>query len=222
MIFIVIILFINFDTMQTNTYQVAIVTDHLKTYPLFTYVCGQMEWTATRSGKHAVVGYNGRGDVYHNHPASGFRFIVDEIACNQRISASRKRQIQTPASTTNTSFGAYSVSGESGVGGTPNPNFITCLTFINEYDAQEFEPFRNKLMDAHRMISPCPPTTSQAARDYRFFQQPNTTDCYISILSEGVTSQSTFCQNPASNPFIGQNPGGPSYSFTRQCCYSMG
>ena len=195
--------------MQTNTYQVAIVTDHLKTFPLFTYVCGQMEWTATKSGKHATVGYNGYGDQFINHPASGFRFIVDEIACSQRTQASGKRQVLTAPGN-----GGFNPGGGTGVGGTPFLDFIACQNFITQY---ENPVFRNRLMEAERKISPCPPTTSQAARDYRFFQQPNT-DCYISILSEGVTSQPTFCPDAA----FGRNPGGPSYSFTRQCCYSMG
>ena len=170
-----------------------------------------MEWTATRSGKHATVGYNGHGDQFLNHPASGFRFIVDEIACSRRTPASEKRQVLTAP-------GGFNPGGGTGVGGTPFLDFIACQTFITQY---EDPAFKNKLMEADGKISPCPLTTSQAERDYRFFQQPNT-DCYISILSEGVTSQPTFCPDAAFNPFIGQNPGGPSYSFTRQCCYTTG
>ena len=199
--------------MQTNTYQAAVVTDHLKTYPLFTYVCGQMEWTATRSGKHAVVGYNGHGDQFLNHPASGFRFIVDEIACSQKTSASGIRQILTAPGN-----GAFNPGGGTGVGGTPCLDFVTCQTFITRYE----EPvFRNRLMEADRKISPCPLTILQATRDYRFIKQPNT-NCYISVLSEGVTSQPNFCLGADFNPFTRRNPVGPSYSFTRQCCYYMG
>ena len=172
-----------------------------------------MEWTATRSGKHAIVGYNGHGDQFLNHPASGFRFVAEKVACSHRPSVSDKRQKLTPVD------GAFNPGGGTGVGGTPFASFLVCQSWINAHESQTF---RRKLEDADKTISPCPLTTYQVTTDYRFIKQPKT-NCYISILSEGVTSKPSFCSaGSVFDPFAGNNPGVLSYSFTRQCCYSPG
>ena len=44
--------------MQSNNYQAILVTDGLSTYIIFTYVCGEMQWSAVRGNIAAVVGYN--------------------------------------------------------------------------------------------------------------------------------------------------------------------
>ena len=159
-----------------------------------------MEWTATRSGKHAVVGYNGHGDVYHNHPASGFRFIVDEIACSQITPASGKRLVQGQRN------GGFTLGGSAGVGGNATGDSTICITFIDR-----FASFKTRLVEAARMLSSCPPSANQATNDHRFIQQPNT-NCYVSILPEGVTGLPLFCVLFQSYE--------ESFSFTRQCCYN--
>ena len=167
------------------------MTDHLYTYPLFTYVCGQMEWSATRSGKHAVVGYNGHGDALYNHPASGFDVIADQIACRKSTSTSKKKRI-TENNNNN---------------GRENPpitrecrpkSHCDCTTLMNEYRDQQ-----EKVMMVRDATSPCPPTKSQAVGDPRFIKQPNTTpSCYVSTFPEELSTQ------------------GGGYTITKQCCYS--
>ena len=166
-----------------------------------------MEWTATRSGKHAIAGYNGHGDAFINHPASGFRFIADEVACSPGPPASRKRQSRRLCN------GGGIPGGRDGIGGNVTGDPAKCNRFLDEFDGNS--EFQRKLREADEKISPCPPCFYQAYSDYRFIKQPNTY-CYISILSEGVTSMPDYC------PFDGfpPDPDAPTYSFTRQCCYN--
>ncbi len=50
---------------KMNTFQGIIVTDGVNSYSVFTYKCGEMEWS--RGG---VIGFNAGGEPYRNHPLS--------------------------------------------------------------------------------------------------------------------------------------------------------
>ena len=160
--------FLCLSFVQTNTYQAAIVTDHLITYPLFTYVCGQMEWSATRSGKHAVVGYNGYGNALYNHPASGFDVIIDEIACYK---SSNKRWTQTKRN-----GGVFPFMSQNEL----PTSHRKCIML-----SQEYKGILNELTRVRSIISPCPPSIRQAVDDDRFMLQPDT-NCYVSTFFEEV------------------------------------
>lgn len=54
-----------FTNQQTNTFQGIIITDGVHSYSLFTYKCGDMEWS--RGG---IIGFNAAGELYANHPLS--------------------------------------------------------------------------------------------------------------------------------------------------------
>ena len=131
-----------------------------------------MEWTATRSGKHAVVGYNGRGDALYNNPASGFDVIADQIACHRRTSISKKR-----------------FPGGGGNGGDNPPGFecspLSHCTICNER-MDEYKDQKEKVMEARDALSPCPPSISQAVGDNRFIKQPST-NCYVSTFPKEFT-----------------------------------
>ncbi len=66
--------------MQTNTFQGVIVTDTFRTYYVFTYVCGDMEWSG-QGTETAIVGYNSNGDYFKNHEANGLADINEIISC---------------------------------------------------------------------------------------------------------------------------------------------
>ena len=64
---------------QTNTFQAIIITDVFKTYVIYTYKCGELEWSGPDNG-YAVVGYNLASGNFINHPLSNRR-EVNTIAC---------------------------------------------------------------------------------------------------------------------------------------------
>ena len=69
--------------LQTNNYQAIIVSDTLTTHVIFTYECGEIQWS--RSGSNAaVIGFSAGGVYYHNHPLSGSTFIREAVRCSGR------------------------------------------------------------------------------------------------------------------------------------------
>ena len=66
---------------QTNTFQSVLITDGTKSYAVYTYQCGEMEW-----GDESTIGFNAGQDYYENHPVTG-HFQSHFIACLQNISA---------------------------------------------------------------------------------------------------------------------------------------
>ena len=72
---------------STNTFQAIIITDVFTTYVIYTYECGELEWSGP-DFLHAVVGYNlpnvGLPNVgFMNEPLSGTPRILT-IACQNR------------------------------------------------------------------------------------------------------------------------------------------
>ena len=60
---------------QGNSFQAVLLTDGAKSYAVFTYNCGDLDWSNA-----ATIGFNTPADYRFNHPVSGTDF-VDEIAC---------------------------------------------------------------------------------------------------------------------------------------------
>ena len=81
--------------MQVNTFQCVLITDSAKTYYVFTYVCGEMEWSGLGT-EAAVVGFNTNGDFFHNHQANGQPDIGQIISCSNDLEGKRKRQATNP------------------------------------------------------------------------------------------------------------------------------
>ena len=52
-----------------------IVTDGSKTYAVFTYKCGELNWAG-----NAVIGFNAAGDYHDNHPLAGLT-TSNLVAC---------------------------------------------------------------------------------------------------------------------------------------------
>ena len=81
--------------LQTNTYQGIIITDGVNTYYVFTYICGELQWSIGSGFDHAVVGYNSHGDYFYNTPGSGYENIADIVSCSFKV-GNRIRRQNTP------------------------------------------------------------------------------------------------------------------------------
>ena len=150
-----------------------------------------MQWSATKSGKHAVVGYNARGILVYNHPASGFDFIVSTVGtCSQRA----KRDIVFEFSTD-----------EGNIGGELNEAYQECVNLANcDGQAIDYE----EMEDADKMIPKCPPSFYQTYDDYRFAKQPGTGEtstCFVWVFAFETKDTGT----------------GSRHLYTRQCCYDV-
>lgn len=67
---------------QNNTYQAVLITDgNQKSYAVFTFKCGTLNWAG-----EAVIGFNAGGDYYENHPLSGLS-LSNAVACVHNDSA---------------------------------------------------------------------------------------------------------------------------------------
>ena len=175
-----------------------------------------MQWSATRSGSYAVVGFNGGPTVSLNHVASGFSLVAESVSCIPKHGSRRRRNVPVgPIFVDNGQrlcggvgggglgggggvFGVGGGGNVQNVGGNPaDPNYIICTTFAN-CDIE-----RSEVNTAHQAIPSCPETTTQLNEDDRFLRQPDTTDCYVwafAILRGGTGAVK-------------------GRSYTRQCCY---
>lgn len=61
---------------QNNTFQAVLVTNSTKSYAIFTYKCGELDFLDT-----AVIGYNIPLGYYVNHPLSDAALPADTVAC---------------------------------------------------------------------------------------------------------------------------------------------
>ena len=60
--------------LQNNTFQGILITNGSRSYAVFTYKCGLLEWSGG-----ATIGFYAEGDFYMNHPLSGVNST--QIAC---------------------------------------------------------------------------------------------------------------------------------------------
>ena len=64
------------ESIQNNTFQAIVITDGTRSYSVFTYKCGELQW----SYNGPTIGYNAGGAYFKNHPNTG-SFAAHEIAC---------------------------------------------------------------------------------------------------------------------------------------------
>ena len=151
-----------------------------------------MQWSATKSGKHAVVGYNAGRVLLYNHPASSFDFIVSNVGnCGQRAKRSAV-------------FG-FTTSNDPGNIGLLDRTSAECRR-LEQCDEDII--LRSEMNGANRQIPRCPPTHSQINREMEFVVQPKRNgdrcNCYVWAFS--------FEQGKST---------GTSRHYTRQCCYNQ-
>ena len=56
------------DPTQTNTFQGIVITNGASSYAVFTYECGDINWSGM-----ATIGFKATGSFYQNHAYSGSR-----------------------------------------------------------------------------------------------------------------------------------------------------
>ena len=201
--------------MQTNTYQGTIITNTTSTYYIFSYTCGDIQWSG-RGFEAATVGYNARADFFTNHPASGFPDIGRIISCTQQVaSVNRRRRRQADDNT----FGGTSDSGMEGrvatnmtlvnatikcndavmtdKGYIPN---ITSIVIENEDRTRS----NARLID---QVPACPPIIAIAKMPSSGFNRTEGSNCFVSNTRFFPDSR----LNPTAQRF---------YQFASQCCYS--
>ena len=150
-----------------------------------------MQWSATRSGKHAVVGYNAGRILLYNHPASGFDFIVSNVGnCGRRSKRS--------------AASGSTVSNDSGNIGLLERERAECRR-LEQYDKTVIN--QNEMNRVNPRIPRCPRSHSQIYSEMEFLKQPNRNgdgcNCYIWAFSIQ----------------LGSGSGTPRH-YTRQCCYT--
>ena len=133
--------------LQNNTFQGLVITNGTRSYAVFTYRCGLLQWSGLDGFyPHAVIGYNMRGQ-FINHPLSGFSQVLN-VACSN-----------TPA--TPWSNLVYAI------GDRENDLQIARAECLRRYtdDRREF----GDTITFHRQFTQsCPCTIFQAVRDFRF------------------------------------------------------
>ncbi len=83
MIFIAVLNSTSLNLLQTNSYQAVLITDGQASYAVFTYKCGELQWSG-----NATIGFYTDGKFYQNHFLSG-TIGAKDIACLNSPDSSR-------------------------------------------------------------------------------------------------------------------------------------
>ena len=169
-----------------NSYQALVITDGGNTYTVFTYNCDLMQWSGY--WRHAIVGYNARGSLFENHPASGIEVISTAVACPNKI------HYQVPWSNL-----VYKIS--------PPPDFrsskiIKCRELYQE-DLKKWGE-EEDMIEISQKLEPCPCSVQQAWRDWgRFHAERSRGLCFlqrIPLLVERDGLEGKFTQQCCYTP----------------------
>ena len=177
-----------------NNYQAVIVSDILRTYAIFSYMCGEVEWSALGRNQAAVVGFN-TIDSFYNHPLSGFPGIGDGVSCTRQLRR-RKRQMEP-----------FNMNLELPVDQNLRERVDSCLVTYNRDILNTFGVDVNTLLEKLESY-PCPCHLSHAYNDNgRFQQQRGLTNCYVSTryieVPEALLSRLTLTQQCCYDPNSG-------------------
>ena len=177
--------------LQTNTYQAVIITDGVYSSTLFTYTCGDLEWSAT-GNRPAVVGYNAGGTYFENHRSSGFDTVANDVSCVVELRRSKRQTGGMMQATGSMEIDIDEVLMQSTAACREKYNIDD--TLIPNPDDSFDDP-----------VMPCPCNLMQARIDQRFMMdtmfRPDST-CYLQ-----------------DSEVAGTNVQGP-ISYTQQCCYA--
>ena len=159
----------SFNT-QTNNYQGIVVTDGLVTFVIFTYICGEMEWSSLGNNHPAIVGYSAGREYFYNYALSGFSSVGDSVSCivvggtrekRQDVTQTTNLDLQLPVSTTLT------MSVERCKDAVTTDEFLFIGTSVDSLASD---------------LEPCPCTLNQAINDVgRFLKHTDDPLCYLSI-----------------------------------------
>ena len=179
--------------LQTNTYQGIIITDRVNTYYVFTYICGELQWSIGSGFDHAVVGYNSHGDYFYNTPGSGYENIAVIVSCSfQLVGNRRRRNIQ------------QLLNMEGILPSPPNPPLTACQYRIQN-DRTSIPDA--KILQIFEKLPECPPNSQLVIADFLFEPDSTKAACYRSKFQ--VCPESVGVQVPLR-----------SFAFVQQCCYN--
>ena len=127
-----------------------------RSYGIFTYGCGDIQWSSTTNGQGAVIGYNAAASYFFNHRSSGYIFVGNSVSCTATISQ-RKKQTHCCVSDLQ--------------------NLVKPCFEIQTADKKVVIDGLNL-----HLLYPCPSTRGQADEDNaRFRPQENLPQCYLSM-----------------------------------------
>ena len=181
------------DFFQTNTYQGIIITDRVNTYYVFTYICGELQWSIGSGFDHAVVGYNSHGDYFYNTPGSGYENIADIVSCSFQVGNRRRRNTQPQESM-------------QGVLPYNTPNPVEMCSDKIDIDRNSISD--DKILHILEILPDCPPTSHLVEVDHLFEPDSTKAACFRSKIQVNPANIGAHVQRP--------------YTFVQQCCYSNG
>ena len=175
--------------LQTNTYQGIIITDGVNTYYVFTYICGDLQWSSGSGFDHAVVGYNSHGDYFYNIPGSGYENIADIVSCSFQVGNRRRRNIQ-----------------QSSIGGVlPIKRNSAAKECNHRTNIDRDSIVDAKILQILKHLPECPPNSHLVEVDRLFEPDPTKAACYCSKIQVDPESVGAQVQR--------------AYAFVQQCCY---
>ena len=161
-----------------------------RAYAVFSYICGEIEWSSVGENNLAVVGFNANGPLneelevsFHNYRLSGLRGVGSTISCeNNPITNLVCRLPSTQA----------------------RRDEVECISALDKDTELLHEETTHQALAS--MLKPCPCSLSQIQQDFAsFIRQENTAqNCYISAFP--VTYQIAESKD--------------TLTLTQQCCYS--
>lgn len=175
---------------QVNNYQAIIVSGVVRAYAVFSYICGEMQWSSVGANDLAVVGFNAAGPFngvndelsFKNYRLSGLPNVGVTISCEyEPVTNLIIRLPSTEA----------------------QRRKLECIQQLKrDMDILQGETTYTELAD---MLTQCPCSRDQCLQDEaRFIRQESITDreCYITT-----------------NP-IEMQIGEQYLTITQQCCYT--
>ena len=169
-----------------------IISDGVQSYYVFSYACGEMQWSGLGDAT-AIVGFNLRADFFYNHPANGLPDIGLIVSCGiQPGGMSGRRRVvdgEIPATLSQQ---------ECGLVANADDRFIPDITALRDAVGN----------DITSKLPLCPLTLDLFQFSSHIFEQFPTQpgNCYRS------NSDNTFI--PTGNTLQG------AYEFVSICCYA--
>ena len=165
------------------------MTDNIKTYFFYTYICGDISWS-TIGRESAVVGINEHRIHFFNHPVSGYTNIGTAVSCTVASAAQRR-----PAETIKERPGG-TTAGEVEVDQELEDAILNCQLYELSV-GREITPAILQT-DILPNVQICPATEKQADCDENFESDPNNNECYLQATPFSYRTR---------------------YSIRQHCCY---
>ena len=124
-----------------------VITDGLRSYAVFIYQCGLLQWSSLFGEDNAVIGYNMRGQ-FINHPLSGTS-LATNVACTNSPATSRSTLVYA-------------------IGGLESDLQRSRVECLRRY-IDDIARFGNNIQLYYSFAAPCPCTLFQAITDIRYY-----------------------------------------------------